>query len=588
MKIGALLSGGKDSVFALHAVVASGHEVNCIGHISPEEGGEPDSEMYQSVATEGISLVAEALELPLFLQSSKSKSKCSTMDYKPSEGDEVEDLYLLLDRMKKEKQIEGICCGALLSDYQRIRVESVCSRLGLVSFAPIWQKDQKQYISDLNTLGFEVVVVKVAALGLNRKHVGKLLEDLTPTLLTLEEKYGVHPAGEGGEFESYVTDCPLYKKKIVLNETDIVLHSDDFSAPVFYLKIRNASLADKESSGNEDFKTLPQMQQYRSDEKAPVPVVAPASIQSSSGRFLSISALSGENLAGALEQLNCKLRENKLNKADIVQVQLFLRDLSQFNTMNAAYSEFFKGEPSTPTRLCVEANLPASQSFIMNVTAKRAQNSNSLKVTSRSNWACSVVGPYSQAVMADEDLFLSGIIGLRPMEHLLAAGASNQLRLACSHRDQLIDLMASRWPSRHQSMYSFITSEDIATGSSIQSKDSLGSFSILVSCLPRGASVEIAARLSPSGWAHYCAAADTLSQLKEIIAERKNEACQVLIFEKENVSRERGEEQIDFFNDLRNSCSVCKIPVAGIFCSEMKERNYAIVIEQLNKTNLEA
>ena len=67
--------------------------------------------------------------------------------------------------------------------------------------------------------------------------------------------------------------------------------------------------------------------QYRSDEKAPVPVVAPASIQSSSGRFLSISALSGENLAAALEQLNCKLRENKLNKADIVQVQLFLRDL---------------------------------------------------------------------------------------------------------------------------------------------------------------------------------------------------------------------------------------------------------------------
>ena len=55
--------------------VASGHEVICIGHISPEKGGEPDSEMYQSVATEGISLVAEALDLPLFLQSSKSKSK---------------------------------------------------------------------------------------------------------------------------------------------------------------------------------------------------------------------------------------------------------------------------------------------------------------------------------------------------------------------------------------------------------------------------------------------------------------------------------------------------------------------------------
>ena len=63
----------------------------------------------------------------------------------------------------------------------------------------------------------------------------------------------------------------------------------------------------------------------------------------------------------------------------------------------------------------------------------------------------------------------------------------------------------------------------------------------------------------------------------------------MLIFAKENVSREGPEEhQKDFFNDLRNSCSVCKIPVAGIFCIEMKEHDYAIVIEQLNKTNLEA
>ena len=49
----------------------------------------------------------------------------------------------------------------------------------------------------MSQLGFEVVIVKVAALGLNRKHVGKLLHELTPTLLTLEEKFGVHPAGEG-------------------------------------------------------------------------------------------------------------------------------------------------------------------------------------------------------------------------------------------------------------------------------------------------------------------------------------------------------------------------------------------------------
>jgi len=81
-------------------------------------------------------------------------------------------------------------------------------------------------------------------------------------------------------------------------------------------------------------------------------------------------------------------------------------------------------------------------------------------------------------------------------------------------------------------------------------------------------------------------------ELKEIIAERKNEACQMLIFENEELRKESGEDtletEIDYFNYLRNSSSVCKIPVAGIFCDKMKERSYAIVIEQLNKMNLEA
>ena len=100
MKVCALISGGKDSLFALHCVVASGHEVVALGHIAPESGGEPDSEMYQSVATEGIETIAEALELPLFVQYSKNKSKCSQMDYVPADGDEVEDLLLLLETVK--------------------------------------------------------------------------------------------------------------------------------------------------------------------------------------------------------------------------------------------------------------------------------------------------------------------------------------------------------------------------------------------------------------------------------------------------------------------------------------------------------
>ena len=72
MRVCALISGGKDSIFALHCVVASGHDVVCLGHIAPSCGGEPDSEMYQSVATEGIKTVSEALEIPVIIQDTRS------------------------------------------------------------------------------------------------------------------------------------------------------------------------------------------------------------------------------------------------------------------------------------------------------------------------------------------------------------------------------------------------------------------------------------------------------------------------------------------------------------------------------------
>ena len=69
MRVLGLISGGKDSIFAIHCVVASGHEVVALGHITPSRGEEPDSEMYQSVATEGINFVAQALECRITIES---------------------------------------------------------------------------------------------------------------------------------------------------------------------------------------------------------------------------------------------------------------------------------------------------------------------------------------------------------------------------------------------------------------------------------------------------------------------------------------------------------------------------------------
>lgn len=64
--------------------------------------------------------------------------------------------------------------------------------------------------------GMHSILIKVATMGLKMEHLGKSLVEMQPKLLSLDEEYGMHCCGEGGEFESLTLDCPLFIKKIVL------------------------------------------------------------------------------------------------------------------------------------------------------------------------------------------------------------------------------------------------------------------------------------------------------------------------------------------------------------------------------------
>eukprot|EP00918_Siedleckia_nematoides_P023491 GHVU01050646.1.p1 GENE.GHVU01050646.1~~GHVU01050646.1.p1 ORF type:complete len:116 (-),score=6.62 GHVU01050646.1:144-491(-) len=69
MKIVALISGGKDSIFNMQCCVAEGHEPVAVAHLKPRaDEAEPDSYMYQSIGTELVAPIADCLDLPLFLR----------------------------------------------------------------------------------------------------------------------------------------------------------------------------------------------------------------------------------------------------------------------------------------------------------------------------------------------------------------------------------------------------------------------------------------------------------------------------------------------------------------------------------------
>jgi len=247
MNFVALISGGKDSIYSLTKCIEEGHKLVCLANLHPPENvSELDSYMYQSVGAEIITTIAEALDKPLLRQEIKGKPVELGLGYAKTESDEVEDLYLLLAKVKEAyPEIQAVSSGAIKSTYQKNRVEEVCSRLGLVSLAPLWDRDQKELITEMAEHNLEAILVRICSWGLKLNHLGKSIIELKDYLISLQDKYDVHCCGEGGEFESIVINCPIYKKRIVIEEAEKVVEMENDLQLRARLVFKNFRLEDK-------------------------------------------------------------------------------------------------------------------------------------------------------------------------------------------------------------------------------------------------------------------------------------------------------------------------------------------------------
>lgn len=70
----------------------------------------------------------------------------------------------------------------------------------------------------MNEAGMSCVVIKVAGAGLDTRHLCKdvVSDTMRQQLGHLHVRFGLHPCGEGGEYETFTVDCPLYHQAIRL------------------------------------------------------------------------------------------------------------------------------------------------------------------------------------------------------------------------------------------------------------------------------------------------------------------------------------------------------------------------------------
>ena len=226
MRVGVLWSGGKDSTYAAW-LASKENELACLVTLFPKSEA---SYMFHFPNLEWTRLQAEAMGVPQLMAVTEGVKE-----------EELRDLELALAGAKERFAIEGVYTGALASVYQKTRVERVCSDLGLECISPLWGSDPEGHLRRLIKDGFVVMVVSVSALGLDQGWLGRTLDaGAVDELVALGKRYRFHVGLEGGEGETFVLDCPLFRSRLEVLESTPHWRGDSG-----YLQISKAHLAPK-------------------------------------------------------------------------------------------------------------------------------------------------------------------------------------------------------------------------------------------------------------------------------------------------------------------------------------------------------
>jgi len=194
-------SGGKESCLSCYEAMQSKDiEVSYLLNMISEDGRRSRS---HGISVGLLRVQSEAMGIPIL------QIRSSWEDYEKRFKRAVLEL--------KEKGIEAGIFGDIDLEQHRAWVERVCKEMGIKAILPLWGREREDILKEFINLGFEAIVVATSfdKNWLGRKIDKKFLQELK----TLEE---IDLCGENGEYHTFVTDGPIFKKRIKILGTKIV------------------------------------------------------------------------------------------------------------------------------------------------------------------------------------------------------------------------------------------------------------------------------------------------------------------------------------------------------------------------------
>ena len=207
MKLAALFSGGKDSTYAIFLAKKLGHSVDVLLTLYPYSD---ESHLLHYPNITFTSLQSESMKIPQLIEKMTSNNS----------ENESQKLNSLITLAKENYSIEGIVHGGILSEYQKDNFSLVCEKNNLEIISPLWNKEPESYMKELLDENFEYIISAVSSDGLNDSWLGCIIdENGLDKLQKLQKKFNFNLNFEGGEAETFVINCPLFAKPLLIQNS---------------------------------------------------------------------------------------------------------------------------------------------------------------------------------------------------------------------------------------------------------------------------------------------------------------------------------------------------------------------------------
>jgi len=232
MDVAILYSGGKDSTFAIEHAKNKGWNIKYLISIKPTR---KDCFLFHYATIEQTKDIAKMLQIPHFY------AKCKVADPAKEAGiirDIIEGNQRTLKNRRflgprkfgefsREMKVDAVVLGGTgLQETQLKSIQNALRPLNVEAFASHSGEEHDLVMEEMLKKGYEILITQIASDGLKDWLGKKITKENFPQLKKDSIKYGFHIGFEGGYADTLVIDCPMFPKRLIIEDMSVIFEDD--------------------------------------------------------------------------------------------------------------------------------------------------------------------------------------------------------------------------------------------------------------------------------------------------------------------------------------------------------------------------